>query len=98
MSPEQMSDVLDCGNPQEAWQAMVRHWRQRAVQAREIVLKLRADAKDATESALEHEDAARDFDGLADALERASVTFPIAQPERPGPPVPSKPHGHSVIA
>ena len=105
MSPEQIIDVIDCGNPQEAWQTMVRHWRRRAVQSREIAKKLRADAEklradaeDALLGASENDDAARDFDGLADALEKASVTFPMGDTVHPGPPTPSEPHGHTVIA
>jgi hypothetical protein len=98
VTPDQIADVLDCGNAQETWQTMVRHWRQRATYAREIANKLRADAKDALESASEHDDMARDFDGLADALENAIVTFPKGEAKHPGTPPPSGPHSHSVIA
>jgi hypothetical protein len=100
VSPEQITDVLDCGNPQESWQTMIRLWRQRAVQSREIAKKLRADAQDALDRANEYDDAAHDFDGLADALEDASVTFPPGDKNEkpPGQPTPSQPHGHSVIA
>lgn len=83
MSPEQIEDVLDCGNAQENWQTIVQRWKRRAAQSADIARKLRADAQDALDRATEHDDDARDFEQLAHALENASVTFPTPAQQEP---------------
>jgi hypothetical protein len=83
MSPEQIFDVLDCGNAQENWQAVVRAWKGRAAQCRSLAHQLRRDAEGATARADETAEDADNFEALAAALEKAAVTFPApAQVDR----------------
>jgi hypothetical protein len=79
MSPEQLQDILDCGNAQEAWQEMVAHFKQRARQEREIAADLEREAKDAFNRCTEHREIAAGFDVLAVALINADVDFPKSE-------------------
>lgn len=77
------SDVMDCGDPEATWKEMVRHLRWRASNSRSLAFDCEQTAKDSAESATIFAAQADDFDALANALERASVTFPASADTRP---------------
>jgi hypothetical protein len=81
MSPEQISDVLECGNPQQVWTVAIAYLEGRAQQSDDIGESLRRDAKDALKQADEHFAAAQEFHNLALAMRRAPITF-AAQVDR----------------
>jgi hypothetical protein len=68
-------DVMDCGGPEATWKEMVRHLRWRAANSRGLSRDRQKDAEDAADDAQFFAEQAAEFEQLANALERASVTF-----------------------
>jgi hypothetical protein len=71
---------LDLGAPEEAWACAVDRFREEARINRQCAEQQRNLSEDAAEQAEHHAARAEDFAKLADAIERAPITF-TAQPE-----------------
>lgn len=66
---------LDLGAPEEAWACAIDRFREESRINRQCAEQERKKAKDAAEQAELHAKRAEDFANLANALERASITF-----------------------
>jgi hypothetical protein len=75
MSPEQISDALECGNPEQVWTVTIAYLEARARQSEDIAETLRKEAADASDQADGHFAAAQEFHNLVLAMKRAPLTF-----------------------
>lgn len=76
-------DALDLGEPEFAWAAVAERFRGEARMNQRCAESRRKDAADAQEQADLHQARADAFAMLANALERAPVTFPCDSGSRP---------------